>query len=225
MTLVKMLALGLVVALPLSACAAGRTIAPADSVAHTAAPIPVSSVRGTIDEKTMTATATVQAIDPRTHVMTLRRPDRTTFTIALPPNGDSAFAVVVAPGIDDVERFAKGDEVTLVYRESVVFQVRKPDQSTPGVAHTSDVSYTPNDEKPGGTVTDTVSVRVPIAAIDRAASTVTVRDVSGTLATVSVPDPSTLDAVAVGDVMDIAYTAAITITVRTPRSPPRRARR
>ena len=228
MELMKLVTFGLVVTgLPLEACPARRTARLAPPLRTQTAIMRVSSSVGMIiDEQTMTATATVQAIDSETHVITLRRPDGTIFTIALPPNSENMFAIVAAPGMDGVQRFEKDDQVSLVYRKWIAFEVKKPDQSIPGVANTTDVSHNPSDEKPGGTMTDTIDVRMPITAIDKAASAVTVRDVSGAITVMPVPDPSTLDAVAVGDVMDIRYTTALTITVQkhSRRSAPSRSR-
>ncbi len=165
--------------------------------------IPESAVvGGTLSEKIVTVTGTVQQMDSETRQATLLGP------------GGMKFKIALAPDVDDVEGIEQGDQVDLTYRESIAFQVKRPDQSKPGVAHTTDVTPAPRGEDLGGCVTDTVDFRAPIAAIDKAASAVTVRNPRGDITVVKVPDPSVLDAVAVGDVMDIAFTAAFAITVR-----------
>ena len=62
-------------------------------------------------------------------------------------------------------------------------------------------------------MTSTVTVRVTIAAIDKAGSHVTLRGPKGDLRVVKVRDPSKLDAVHVGDVVDITYTEALAVAV------------
>src|SRR5258705_236727 len=83
----------------------------------------------------------------------------------------------------------------------------------PGVAASTDVSRASPGEKPGGSVTDTVTVRVTITAIDKAASEVTLRGPHGKASVVKVKDPSKLDAVQVGDLVDITYTEALAVAV------------
>jgi hypothetical protein len=157
-----------------------------------------------LNEKTVTESGTVQEIDSQTQEVTLRRPDGTDFTI------------LVAPDLDDTQQLEEGDRVTLTFHQSVTFQVKKSGEARPGVAHTVDVTRAPHGEALGGSVTDIYDVRVPIAAVDKAASALTVRDSRGEVTVVKVPDAQSLDAVAVGDVMDITYTSALVITVAKP---------
>jgi hypothetical protein len=172
--------------------------------ARVPAPTPKAAATTALKEKSATDAGTIQQIDSQTQEVTLRRPDGTEFTI------------VVAPEIDDLQQLEADDRVTLTFREWVALEVKKPDEAKPGVAHTTDVTRAPHGTKPGGSLTDTFVVRAPIAAIDKAASAVTVRDSSGDVAVVKVPDGRTLDEAVVGDVMHIAYTAALAITVAKP---------
>jgi hypothetical protein len=203
----KHLALSLAfAALALGGCSAGQRLRPLGSPSMAVSVALVSPVAaGTVDGNTTTVTGTVQEIDSEHRKITLRQADGT------------EFAMVIEPDVDDVEGFHKGDDVSLTYREWVAFHVKKPDQAKPGVAHTTDVTRPPRGEKPGGVVTDTVNIRAPIAAIDKAASAVTVRDLTGGTTVVRLPDPGALEAVVVGDVLDIAYTSVVAITVREKR--------
>jgi hypothetical protein len=95
-----------------------------------------SVIAGTVVEKITTDTAAVHEVDWETRAVAVRRPDGTAYTI------------VVAPDVD-LGQFEPGDQLTLTYRESIAFRVRKPDQAKPGVAHTTDVTYAPHGAKPG----------------------------------------------------------------------------
>jgi hypothetical protein len=131
----------------------------------------------------------------------------------------TTISVVLVPELDGVDGIDQGDQVTLAYREWMSFQVKKANQANLGVAHTTDVTRAPRAEGPGSIVTETVNVRVPIAAIDARAAAFIVRNPSGDVLVIKVNDPRALDEIAVGDVMDMAYTTAVAITVRKAPSP------
>jgi len=95
----------------------------------------------------VTRTATVEQVDQKTRHVTLRRPDRTTFTI------------VVGSEVHNLPQLKRGDMVRVTYRESIAYEVKKADGAQPGVATKTEVTRSPRGQKPGGTVTDTVSVR------------------------------------------------------------------
>ena len=202
----KILTLGLAVwAVALAGCASKKPAPPPEppAVAQAAtAPSPVLS--GTVDEQTVTKTATVQKVDQKTRHVTLRRPDGTKFTI------------VVGPEVHNLRQVKKGDVVSVTYRESIAYEVEKSDQAHPGVARSTELTRAPLGERPGGTVTDTVSVRMTITAIDKATSEATLRGPHGDVIVVKAKDPSKLDAVAVGDLVDITYTEALAIAVAKP---------
>jgi len=160
------------------------------------APLPSGNVA-----QTQTATATVQRVDLKTRHVTLKTPDGKTFTI------------VAGPDVRNLKQVKKGDVLRVTYKESIAYQVNKPGSSQPGVGASTEVSRAPLGEKPSGSVTDTVTVRATIAGIDKPASTVTLRGPRGNLTTIKVRDPSKLDAVQVGDVVDITYTEALALAV------------
>ena len=183
----------------LAGCAAEKTPAPALAPAPTAATPP----KGTVAEGSVTATATVKKIDLKTRHVTLKRTD------------DGKEVVIVAgPEVQNLPQVKKGDLVTFTYTESVAYEVLKPEKATqPGASTSSSISRAPLGEKPSGTVADTVTVRVAITGIDKNAGTVTLKDAYGTSNVVKVKDPSKLDHVKVGDLVDISYTEAIAVKV------------
>src|SRR5207244_1363706 len=129
----KILTLGLAVwAVALAGCAAKKPAPPPEppAVAQAAtAPSPVLS--GTVDEQTVTKTATVQKVDQKTRHVTLRRPDGTKFTIVVGPEvhntpqvkkGD----VVKAKDPSKLDAVAVGDLVDITYTEALAIAVAKP---------------------------------------------------------------------------------------------------
>ena len=165
---------------------------------NAAAPAPVA---GTVGEETVTATATVRSVDMKTRHVTLEGDDGKRFT------------VVAGPEVRNLAQLKKGDVLRITYRESVAYQVNKPGKTMPGTATSTDVSRAPLGAKPGGSVTNTVTVRATIAAIDKAKSEVSLRNAQDKVTVVKVKDPTKLDQVAVGDIVDITYTEALAIAV------------
>jgi hypothetical protein len=185
----------------LAGCSAKKAAPPPEPVAPRAATAPGALPSGNIGEQTVTAVATVQSVNLKTRHVTLKDSDGKTLTI------------VAGPEVRNLAQVKKGDVLRITYKESIAYQVSKAGQAQPGVAASTDVSRAPLGEKPGGSMTDTVTVRVTIAAIDKAAPTVTLRDPKGDLTVVKVRDPRKLDSVQVGDIVDITYTEALAVAV------------
>jgi len=196
----KLLTLGVVVSLgALAGCASNNPSPPPATERPAARPAPVTS--GTVDEQTVTRTATVTKVDMKTRHVTLKRPDGSKFTI------------VVGPEVQNLKQVKKGDEVTVTYREAIAYEVHRAGHAEPGVGASTDVTRSQPGQKPGGSVTDTVSVRMTIAKIDKSEGTADLRSPNGEVTRVKVKDPSKLDLVKVGDVVDITYTEALAIKV------------
>ena len=164
-----------------------------------AAPAPV--VSGTLGEETVSAAATVEGVDQKTRHVTLKRADGTKFEI------------VAGPEVRNLAQLRKGDRVRVEYRQSVAYEVKRSRGATPGVSATSGVSRAAPGEKPGGTATNAVTVRMKITAIDKGASEATLLGPHGNVTVVKARDPSKLDAVQVGDVVDVTYTEAMAVSV------------
>ena len=188
----------------LAGCAAKKSTPPPEPAPPPRAAVkpPPAPVAGSIGEDTVTGTATVQRINLKTRHVTLKGADGKTVTI------------VAGPEVRNLAQVKKGDVVRITYHESMAYKVEKPGKGgSPGVSTSTDVSRAQLGEKPGGSVTSTVTVRVTITAIDKAGSHVTLRGPKGDLRVVKVRDPSKLDAVHVGDVVDITYTEALAVAV------------
>lgn len=186
----------------LAACAHKNPAPPPEPVAAARGdtqPAPILS--GKLDEQTVTATATVQTVDQKTRHVTLKRPDGTKFTI------------VAGPEVRNLPQLKKGDVVRLEYRQSIAYEVNKAGQSKPGVSTSTDVTRARPGDKPGGSVTDTLTVRMTITAIDKGASEATLLGPDGVATVVKVRDPRKLDSVEVGDVVDLTYTEALAVAV------------
>jgi ribosomal protein S17 len=62
-------------------------------------------------------------------------------------------------------------------------------------------------------VAEQVSITVTVVAIDKAAQTVTIKGPEGRTETVKARDPKNLDALSVGDLVEITYTQALAVAL------------
>jgi hypothetical protein len=188
----------------LFACAAKKEEPRLEPMPTSKATAPATAMPSGSGEQTVTANAKVVAVNHKTRHVTLKDDEGKTFTI------------VAGPDVHNLAQVKKGDLLRVTYTESVAYQVSKAGSAQPGVSTSTDVSRAPLGEKPSGSVTNTVKVRATIAAIDKATSHVTLRGPNGRMTTVKAKDPSKLDMVQVGDLVDITYTEALAIAVEKP---------
>jgi hypothetical protein len=71
-------------------------------------------------------------------------------------------------------------------------------------------------ETPAGAIGREVSITATVTAIDKKAKTVTIKGPQGHTETIKAKNPKNLDAVKVGDLVDITYTQALAISLDKP---------
>lgn len=190
-----------------SACAlwvAGCASKKPAPVAVTPPAVPTPVVSGVVQENTATATATVQKVDLKNRLVTLQGADGKPFTIT------------VSDAVKNLPQVKKGDIVTVVYYDSIAYDVRRPGQAEPGVTSASELSTAKPGEKPGGVAAQVMTVTATITAIDRTAPSVTLQVPGGVARTIKVRDPSKLEKVKVGDLVELTYSEALAISVEKP---------
>jgi hypothetical protein len=143
---------------------------------------------------------TIEAIDKDKGTVTLKGPRGRTVTIEV---RDKA----------KLDAVKVGDPVVATYTEAVAFQVKKAGTAAPGVsAQESRVSSAPG-ATPAGAVGREITVTATIAAIDKKARTVTIKGPEGNTETVKAKDPKNLEAIKVGDLVEITYFQALAIAL------------
>ncbi|MDP3481268.1 MAG: hypothetical protein Q8R88_15985, partial [Desulfoprunum sp.] len=145
-------------------------------------------------------TATVEAIDMQTRMVTIRG-----------PKGNS---IIVHAGdeVVNLPQVRVGDEVVLVYVESVAVRMAEPgevrDESS------KEVSRATPGSKPGVVKVNETIVSATIEAIDKVKTTATLRMLDDSLRVVKVKDPTILEKVKVGDTIVITSTEAMALSVQ-----------
>ena len=148
----------------------------------------------------VSVTATVEAIDQTTRMVTLKAAD------------GKLISFVADEAVKNLPQVKKGDTVTVKYYESLVMRVLKPEEAAVNVASAGAASAKPG-EKPAAIGAREVSVTVTIEAIDKTAGTVTFMGPAGASNTVRAEDPKNLEKIKVGDRVAITYTEAVGISV------------
>ena len=147
----------------------------------------------------VTVTATIEAIDRNSRLVTLKG-----------PKGNLA-TVYVDPSMKRFDELKIGDKVTAEYTESIAVHVRKPGEPAPPAA-TGGVTRGQG-ASPGATAAAQETVTVTVEAIDKANQSVTVKRQDGGIVSFRVQNPKYLEMAKPGDTVDITYTQALMVDV------------
>ena len=162
--------------------------------------IKAQDTKGQAVMSSVTTTATVTSINQKTREVTIKTDD------------GKEHSFVAGDHVKNLAQVKKGDIITITYTEALAYQLRKHD--TPGgVTTTQAVASADSGAKPAGAIAQQTTVTVKITAIDPSVPTVTFMGPKGNTKTIIVRDPSKLNGVKVGDMVDITYTEAIAVEV------------
>jgi hypothetical protein len=153
------------------------------------------------ESNTVTATATVQAIDLKTRKVTLLGEDGKPYTFT------------ASPEVRNLDQVAVGDTVKVKYTESLAVTVKRTDGSKPEASESASLDRSQPGQKPGGSAVSTVTVSAKIVAIDRTTNRVTLVGPEGNHRVLQVRDPKNLEGVQVGDMVHATYTESVGISV------------
>lgn len=189
---------GSFLAASLSACSTTKVPPPAPPVVTSSVTKGPDSVKRV---ETVTVQATVVAINQKTRMVTLRGPEgnETTF------RADDS--------VKNLKQVKKGDLVTASYYRAIAGRIRKPGEATAGVVAGSGTGTAALGQMPAGVAAETVQITGKVTKIDRDKQEITLHGPKGKTAVIAVQDPSNLDKVKKGDMLEITYTEAVAISV------------
>jgi len=153
--------------------------------------------------QTVTAKATVEAVDLKTRHVTLKTDEGKTITIAADKR------------VKNLAQLHVGDIVEVVYHEAVAIDVI-PGGAPPSTTVESAADTAKPGAKPGAAGARRVTIIATIEAIDEATQHVTLRGPEGNLMEVKAQSPENLKKGKVGDSVRLTYTEAVAIAVRKP---------
>ena len=157
----------------------------------------------TVPQESITASATIEAIDQPARSLTIRNEDGTHEVLRVPP---------------EVNRFSElkvGDKITARYQGSMVVRLKKPGEAA--VAVESGAIAPAEGTSPGISVATERTMTVTIVDIDEAAPSITVKGPNGWTYNRRVTDRKALAQVKVGDRLDITWHDAVLLSVTPPK--------
>lgn len=149
----------------------------------------------------VTLEATVEAVDYKSRMVTLKNSDGESFTFKAGEN------------VENLAQVEVGDLLTVDYIEAVSIEVFAPEDVASGAIAVATAGRAQPGEKPAGVVVKEISVVTTIAAIDTETQMVTLMNASGETKTVKARDPENLKKVKVGDKVKITVTEALAINI------------
>jgi hypothetical protein len=167
-------------------------------------PVAIAAQTPPAGARSVTVTATIEAIDKATRVVTLKGPEGN----------------IDVHASDQIEGFGSlrvGDEVTATYFDAVAIRVTKPGEPAPGSDPTTITAR--KDRKPGSETRRERTVRGTVEAVDAATSSVRVKGPEARVVTLSVRDPKQLQNVKAGDTVDVTYQESLLVKVARPKKP------
>ena len=149
--------------------------------------------------KSISATATIQAIDATVRAITLRDAAGNEETYS------------VGPQVKRFDELKVGDTVKMTYEESVVVQVHQAGEKA---GATSTAAVTPGTgQLPSGTIRMQDTMTVTVKAMDFSVPSITVTTPDGRTVTRKVEDKKNLQGLKAGDQIDIIYTRALLTSI------------
>ena len=150
----------------------------------------------------MSITATVEAINVDTRMVTLR-------------SGDKVISFTVDKKVKRLNEFKVGDKIRARYYISLATDIREPtleEKKNPLVV-LEGAGKAPPDATPAAGGLRQIRAVVTVEGIDRAAERVTLKGPRGKIVTVHVLDPSRLDMVSLGSTVIVTYTEALAVSL------------
>jgi hypothetical protein len=199
--IIDRLTIAAVAALMLSGCATNESPKPMAPTVSTERTRDGNKLERT---DTIMVQAKVMAVNQKTRMITLRGPDGDEFTI----HADER--------VKNLPQVHKGDMVTAVYQRNIAATIRKKGKMKEATGAEDLLTAKPG-EKPAAIGARTVEVTAKVTKIDRTKQEVTLKGPKGNSVAIAVEDPTVLDRVKVGDLVEVAYTEGMAISVDKPR--------
>ncbi len=155
-----------------------------------------------VKDEMLHVSATVEAVDPASRMVSLRG-----------PNGSAS--VVAGPEVHNFSQVKVGDTVQVAYYVGVAAQINKSG-STPEPQESTATYTAPKGAKPAGAVGHTITTTVKIESVDTSFDTVTFKRADGFVRTLAVESPEGkkyIRTLKPGDVVDVMYSEAVAVEV------------
>lgn len=157
----------------------------------------------TITGETATITATIEAIDAQSRVLTVKNTDGTYESIVAPP------------GMTRFDQLKVGDRITARYYENLVIRVKRPNEAPVDIDSAAVTRGAGTG--PAATAATQRTMTVTVTAKDPAKMSATVKGPNGYVYSRRVQDKKVFDMLKVGDQLDMTWTDALLISADSPK--------
>lgn len=151
--------------------------------------------------KITSVTASVEAVDEKNRVVTLKGPE------------GNVFSVPVGEDVENLERIEPGDAVDVDYVQSVAIEARKAEGERT-VTETEAASRAEVGEMPAGVALRKVRIVTDVLDVDEDEQSVLVRGPLGHMTEVEVRDPEVLSRLSDGDQVELTYIEGVALSMR-----------
>jgi hypothetical protein len=160
----------------------------------------VQATQTVTKSESVSATATIQAIDKANRLVTLK------------DEKGAEDTMLVGPAMKRFDELKVGDKVKVTYTESLVLQVRKPGDAAKMAGGEAKIAAGTSGS-PSAKMSVQQTTSVDVTAIDQKLPSITVKTADGRTVTRKVENPKNIEGVKVGDKIDITYTQAAVISI------------
>jgi hypothetical protein len=154
----------------------------------------------TLPTQTVTLSGTVETIDHARRTVNIKTSDGKFQTVDVPPR---------ATRFDELK---VGDNVSITYNNTVSARLKPPGEAP--VNTQTGTSTAGQEERPGGTAVVQRTMTVTVSDVDKSASSITFTGPNGWKYSRRVVDPTVLDQIKVGDLVDITWDTNVTVSVQ-----------
>ena len=147
-----------------------------------------------------TIVATVEAVDAAQRQVTLKGPK------------GKVVPLTVGPDVRNLEQVKVGDRVSVRYLEALTLTLKKDGKALPSSTKASDAVRAQAGQRPGGAVTEQVTVTADVTAVDTKTGIVTLKGPKQVV-DLHVADPEQLKLIKVGDQIEAVYSQALALSV------------
>jgi Cu/Ag efflux protein CusF len=157
------------------------------------------------EDQRQTITATVEAVDQKTRMITLR--------------GEKGKAATfkVDDQVRNLDQIKVGDRVAVGYYESIAIHVLPPGE--PVNETRLSATRAAKGDQPGAMAAQHTTLTATVEGVDKDSSEVTLRGPAGNLRTIMVRDPKKLKNIKAGDRLQITYTETLAVDDKPAPSP------
>jgi Cu/Ag efflux protein CusF len=120
--------------------------------------------------------------------------------------------------VKNLAQVRKGDMISAVYQQAIAARLIKRGAAKVGTESGEALATATPGEKPAALGARTIEITARVTKVDRAKKEVTLKGPKGRSVTVAVKDPTMMEDVKVGDLVEVRYTEALIVAVESPTS-------